>query len=135
MKRLVKYVLIVSLISIAGAAFAADEAQAAAPAPEGKKVKREPMSMDQRIAKMEERLAAEKAKATPDQEKITKMEASLEAAKSVQKLEADRKAMLAKDPKADTTAIDQQLKEAQGKLQAMRPNKGGVRKGGGHKAQ
>ena len=133
MKRFLKYVLVVSLMSIAGAAFAADEAQAAAPAP-SKKMKREPISLEQRIARMEEKLAAEKAKATPDQEKIIKIEANLEAVKNLQKLEADKKSMLDKDAKADTTAIDQQIKEAKGKLQAMMP-KGGIRKGGGHKTQ
>jgi len=128
MKRFLKYVLVVSLMSIAGAAFAADEAQGTAPAPD-KKMRKEP-SVEQRIARMEERLAAEKAKATPDQEKITKMEANLETAKNLKKLEADKKAMLDKDAKADTTAIDQQIKEAKGKLMP----KGG-RKGGGHKPQ
>jgi hypothetical protein len=51
MKRFLKYVLVVSLMSVAGAVFAADEAApATAPAPD-KKMRKEP-SIEQRIAKM-----------------------------------------------------------------------------------
>lgn len=126
MKRLLKFVFAVVLMSVAGVVFAADEAQTA-PAPEAKHVQKD---IGTAIQNLETRIAAAKAKGV-DQEKITQMEARLSAMKDQQKLEADKKAMLDKDPKADTSAIDQQIKEAKDKLKAMRPNKGG--KGGAHK--
>jgi hypothetical protein len=134
MKRILKFVFTVVMMSVAGVVFAADEAAPApapAPAPEVKRVQKDIGTM---IQNLETRIAAAKAKGV-DQERITKMETTLSAMKDLQKLEADKKAMLDKDAKADTSAIDQQIKESKDKLKAMRPKGGKGGKGGAHKGE
>lgn len=124
MKRLSTLVLAVMLMSLAGFVFAADEV-ASTPAPEAKKA-RGPFDAKAMLGRMEKRLEAEKAKETPNKEVIEKMEQRMAVIKELAKLDADKKALLEKDAKADTSAIDAQIKAIMDKM----PMRGEGRKGG-----
>ena len=127
MKNLLKLALAVLVMSVTGLAFAADEAQSA---PEAKKGKREPMDPKSRLERLEKKLEAEKAKENPNKENISRLEQIIPALKDLVKLESDKKALLEKDAKADTGAIDAQIKAAQDKVKELMPKRGEGRKGG-----
>lgn len=127
MKNLLKLALAVLVMSVTGLAFAADEAQSA---PEAKKGNREPMDPKSRLERLEKRLEAEKAKENPNKENISRLEQIIPALKDLVKLESDKKALLEKDAKADTGAIDAQIKAAQDKVKELMPKRGEGRKGG-----
>ncbi len=129
MKSLLKLALAVLVMSATGFVFAADEAQ---PAPEVKKNK-EPMDPKSRLERLEKRLEAEKAKETPNKDMIAKLEQIIPVLKDLIKLDADKKALLEKDAKADTTAIDAQIKAAQDKVKELAPKREGHK--GGSKTQ
>ncbi len=126
MKSLLKLALAFLVMSVTGLVFAADEAQ---PAPEAKKGNREPMDPKSRLERLEKRLETEKAKENPNKEVVAKLEQIVPALKDLLKLESDKKAMLEKDAKADTSAIDAQIKTAQDKVKDLMPKRGD-RKGG-----
>ena len=127
MKCMLKLALAVLVMSVTGLVFAADDAQ---PAPAAKKGNKEPMDPKSRLERLEKRLATEKAKETPNQEVISKLEQVVAALKDVVKLESDKKALLDKDAKADTSAIDDQIKTAKDKVKDLMPKRGEGRKGG-----
>jgi len=123
-----KLALAVLVVSVTGWVFAADEAQPA-PAPEVKKNK-EPMDPKSRLERLEKRLEAEKAKETPNKDIIAKLEQIIPVLKDLLKLNDDKKALLEKDAKADTTAIDAQIKTALDKLNELTPKRGEGHRGG-----
>jgi hypothetical protein len=127
MKRLLKLALAVLVMSGTGFVFAADESR---PAPEARKGGKEPMDPKSRLERLEKRLEAEKAKETPNKELISKLEQVVAALKDVVKLESDKKALLEKDAKADTSAIDAQIKSAKNKIKELKPKRDEGRKSG-----
>lgn len=127
MKCMLKLALTVLVMSLAGLVFAADDAQ---PAPEAKKGGRGQMDPKAKLEMLTKRLEAEKAKESPDKELVAKLEQRLAAMKDLAKLEGDKKALLEKDAKADTGAIDAQIKTARDKLKELMPKRGEGRKGG-----
>jgi len=127
MKCMLKLALAVLVMSVTGLVFAADDAQ---PAPAAKKGNKEPMDPKSRLERLEKRLATEKAKETPNKDIIAKLEQIIPVLKDLLKLNDDKKALLEKDAKADTTAIDAQIKTALDKLNELTPKRGEGHRGG-----